>query len=126
MKSRKVIVPIDIENPDKKINDFLYPKLTNDGVSFFRVSNEKEWKYGMIVLKGGGVTENDLFAKIVDAKTKIESVDKLLDTLKIYLEKVREFSIGNIIYIEPNDNHEGFELRKYANRLNIKRNNKLP
>ncbi|WP_103072257.1 hypothetical protein [Aquimarina sediminis] len=126
MKSRKAIVPINIENPDKKINDFLYPKLTNDGASFFRVSNEKEWKYGMVVLKGGGVTENDLFAKIVDAKTKIESVDKLLETLKVYLEKVKEFSIGNIVYVESSNNNEGFVLKKHANRPNIKRNNKLP
>ncbi|WP_298140193.1 hypothetical protein [Flavobacterium sp.] len=126
MKSRKVIVPIDIEKPDKNINDFLYPKLTNDVVSFFRISNEKEWKYGMVILKGGGVTENDLFAKIVDAKTKIESVDKLLYTLKVYLEKVKEFSIGNIVYVESSDNDEGFILKKLANRPNINRNNKLP
>lgn len=126
MNSRKIIVPFDIENPSKKINDFLYPKLRSDGASFFQVSNEKEWKYGMVVLKGGGITENDLFARIVDAKTKIESVDILLNTLLVYLEKINDFSIGNIIILESSNDDNGFILKKHANRPKIKSNNKLP
>ena len=125
MKTRKAIVPIDIENPDKKINDYLYPKLTSKGISFFRISTEEEWKYGMVILKGGGITENDLFAMIVDAKTKIESVDELLNTLKVYLEKIKNFSIGNIVYIQSSEENFGFDLKKYANKPIIKKNTKL-
>lgn len=116
MKSRKIIVPIDLGKTDKKINDYLYPKLTYNGASLFQISNEKEWKYGMVVLKGGGITEKDLFVKIVDAKTKIESVDTLISTLIIYLERINEFSIGNIVYIESSNDNTGFSLKKLRNR----------
>ncbi len=126
MYSRKIIVPIDIEKPDEKINDFFYPKLTKEGASFFQVGEDKGWTYGMVVLKGGGITENDLFAMIVDSKIIIESVGGLLKILKIYLEKIGEFSIGNIVCIESADNDAGFVLKKCANRINITRNDKLP
>ncbi|UII32810.1 hypothetical protein LVD17_03055 [Fulvivirga ulvae] len=126
MKTRKIIVPIDLEKPEKKISDFLYPKLSNEGAKFFQVSKEKEWRYGLVILKGGGITENDLFARIVDAKIKIESVDGLLNTLKAYLEKIKEFSIGNIVCIESSNNDAGFKLTKYANRPSVKRNSNLP
>lgn len=126
MKPRKIIVPIEIEKPDKKINDILYPKLTKEGAKFVRIKNEKEWKYGMIILKGGGITVNDLFAKIVDAKTKIESVKKLSNTLRVYLEKIKEFSIGNIVIIESSDDNDGFILKKYSNRPKMRSYNKLP
>ena len=125
MKSKKILVPIDIENPEKIINDFLYPEISKNTTSLLGIKNKKEWKYGMVVYKGSGITENDLFAKIVDAKTKIESVNELLNNLIIYLEKVKDFSIGNIIYIERIDEF-GFTFKKYANRPNIKRNSKLP
>ncbi len=121
-----MIVPIDIENPSKAINDYLYPKVTEEGVSFCRVSNGKEWQYGMVVLKGGGMTVNELFAKIVDSKVKIPSVDDLLNRLTIYLEKIKDYKLDNIVVVESSDNEAGFEMKKYANRPSFKRNSKLP
>jgi hypothetical protein len=126
MKSKKILVPIDIDNPEKIISGILYPKISNNKPSLLEVKNGKEWKYGMVVYKGGGITENDLFAKIVDAKTKIASVKQLLNSLVIYLEKINDFSIGNIVYIEHSDDDIGFTLKKYANRPIMKRNNRLP
>lgn len=126
MNSKKIIVPIDIEKPEKKINDFLYPKITSNGAFFSAVKNQKEWKFGMVILKGGGITENELFTEIVNSKTKIESVERLLNTLIVYLEKIKDFSIGNIVCIESIDNEFGFVLKKHANRLNMIKNNKLP
>lgn len=126
MTSRRMVVPIDIENPNKIINDYLYPKSTSHGVVLHRVSSNKEWKYGIVILKGGGITEKDLFAKIVNAKTEIESVAGLLNSLTAYLEKINEFSIGNIVYIESANNEVGFVLKKYADRLSAKPNRKLP
>lgn len=123
MKSKKIIVPIDLENPSKKINDVLYPKITDDKVSLVGVNTQKEWEYGMIILKGGGVTENDLFAKIVDSKIKIESVNKLLETLENYLKKVNDFSIGNVVYIEKSNSLEKFSLKKHTNRVSTNTDN---
>ena len=126
MKARKILVPVDIENPKKTINDILYPKILNKEASFVRIKNGKIWEYGMVILIGGGINENDLFTKIVDSKAKIESVKKLLNILTLYLDKVKEFSIGNIVYIESLDDEGGFILKKYANRLNVKRKSRLP
>ncbi|WP_430909126.1 hypothetical protein [Maribacter sp. 2-571] len=126
MKSRKAIVPFDPKSPDKRINDFLYPRITGDNVTLVRTNNGEECKYGMVILKGGGINENDLFAKIVDGKTKITSVKTLLSMLEIYLEQIRTFSIGNIVYIERSDDHPGFVLKKYANRPTVERTSKLP
>ncbi len=126
MSFKKILVPIDLEKPEQKINDFLYPKVSPYEVSLHGVSNGKMWKYGMVVLKGGGISEQDMFVKIIEAKTRVESVDDLLGNLKSYLEKVKDFSIGNIIFIEKSQTGVGFNLEKYANKASIKRNFKLP
>lgn len=120
MKSKKLLVPIDINNPDKKISGFLYPKFSNNRVILVD-ANDKEWNYGMVILKGGGVTENDLFSSIVTkSDEKIDSVDELLSVLNKYLEELSQFRIGNIIYAEKVEGDIGFILKKYSNRLSRK------
>jgi len=114
MKSRKVLVPIDINNPKKKIEGFLYPYTVNNKIqSFKEINTGKEWTHGMVVLKGGGIDKNDLFKEIVDTGIKISSVEVLLKILDNYLLQVKEYRIGHIVSIKPNgDSFSLFKVEK--------------
>jgi len=107
--TRKVLVPIDIENPTKKINDFLYPDPIENGFVLRRIKNGKEWKFGMVILTSE-INENDIFKKIVDSGKKIPSVDKLLNSLKDYVSQLPNFKIGNILRLTENETKIDFVI----------------
>ena len=123
IKTKKLIVPFDLDNPNKRYKGFLYPNiLEKETTSFLQIDKDKKWKTGMVVFIGKEVTKNDLFAKIIDSGKKIESVSNLLDTLDNFLGQINNFKIGNIVGIK--DSFDGFELTKLKKPPRI--NTKLP
>ena len=46
---------------------------------------------------------------IVDSGVKIDSVDRLLNSLDIYIQVIPNFKIGNVVEIHPNNG--SFELK---------------
>ena len=65
----------------------------------------KLWKYGLVVLTSRAVNQNDLFAKLVDAGQKVQSVDACLSRLESFVEQLNSTKIGNIVKISSfNDN----------------------
>jgi hypothetical protein len=50
---------------------------------------------------GIAVSENHLFAKLVDSGAFIKSVDNTLATLRRYLEQLQTLKIGNVVRIVP-------------------------
>lgn len=89
-------MPIDINEPQKKINDFLFPDPSNDGLTLTGIKTGKRWEYGMVILTSE-VNENDIFKRIVDSGKKIESVESLLSALKNYVSEMPKYRIGNIL-----------------------------
>jgi len=101
MNSRKILVPINLNEPKKKISGILYPSMnTESNIACLKeVSSNVEWQYGLVVLKGGGISQYDLFKSIVDSGIAIPSVDNLVETLEKYLEDLKSFKIGQIVGI---------------------------
>ncbi len=116
--TRKILVPIDIENPKRRINDFLYPKPTENGLVLTGIKTDKKWDYGIVVLTSEK-NENDIFKKIVDSGIKINSVDNLLNALREYVQRIPKYKIGNIL--ELNQNKNSLELKLKYQRLTIKK-----
>jgi hypothetical protein len=116
--TRKILVPIDIENPERTINDFLYPKPTENGFVLTGIKTDKKSNFGRVILTSE-INENDIFKKIVDSGIKIPSVENLLTALKNYVKEIPKYKIGNILEIDNSKNHFEFEL-KYQ-RLTRKR-----
>src|SRR5690554_4719615 len=115
--TRKILVPIDIENPERTINDFLYPKPTENGLVLTGIKTDKKSDFGMVILTSEK-NENDIFKKIVDSGIKIDSADNLLNSIKDYVREMPKYKIGNIL--EINNSNERFELRVKYQRLTKK------
>lgn len=94
--TKKILVPIDIKDPQKKINDFLFPAPTDGGMTLTGIKSGKQWEHGMVILTSQ-LNENDIFKRIVDSGKKIESVEKLLNALKDYVSELPKYKIGNIL-----------------------------
>ena len=107
---RKILVPIDIENPEKIINDFLYPKPTENGLVLTRIKTDKNWEYGMVILTGEK-NENEIFKQIVDSGIEIPSVDLLLSVLKEYVREIPKYKIGNILELNKSNNELELKLK---------------
>lgn len=105
MQTKKMLVPIDLENPKKNIKDFIYPSLLNGEYVFKGIISGKIWSNGIISFIGKDVTKNDLFARIVNSGVKIENVNSTLQTLESYIEEIKGLSLGTVTKIETiNDN----------------------
>ncbi len=108
--TRKILVPIDIENPEKVIKDFLYPKPTENGLLLTGIKTDKNWEYGMVILTGEK-NESEIFKQIVDSGIKIPSVDHLLGVLKDYVIEIPKYKVGNILEINNSYNKLEFKLK---------------
>ena len=118
--TRKILVKFDIENPNKRTNDFLYPKPTENGFELTGIKTKKKSTLGMIILTDI-INENDIFTKIVDSGVQIPSVENLLLSLKEYVQEIQKFKVGNILYI--NDNNKNVEFILKYQRITRKRTN---
>ena len=105
-QSRKVVVAFDPEKPDKSSSDFLVPVQGESGdIEFFGTRSKKTVRYGTVILTSRAITENDLFAKLVDTGRKVPNVANTLEVLANFLEAMKSVKIGNVVEVEGgNDN----------------------
>lgn len=97
-ESKKVLVAFDPEKQDKSSSDFLVPVKNESGeIEFLGTRSKKTFRYGMVILTNRAVTENDLFAKLVDTGRKVPNVADTLDTLAKFLDAMKTVKIGNVV-----------------------------
>lgn len=114
--TKKLLVAFDPARPKSQSSDFLIPFQTEGRTILYGVKSESEQTHGLMVYLGRAITENDLFAKLVDSGAKIESVDDTLTHLRQYLEKLQSLRIGNVVRLQVGqDAGDGFELELVAN-----------
>ena len=77
---------------------------------------------GTMVCIGREITENDVFARLVDTGRKIDNVSQTLESIKAYLSQLQEYKIGNVLAIEPSAEEPcGFKLKFIANTTHAAR-----
>ena len=103
-ESKKVLVAFDPKKPDKQSSDFLVPIPTeDDGLALLGSKSREVASFGLVVMAGKSVNENDLFAKLVDTGQKVSSVDDCIARLIAFIEQVKSVRMGNIVKIESVD-----------------------
>jgi hypothetical protein len=113
-ESKKVLVAFDPEKPEKSSSDFLVPVRNESGeLEFFGTKSGKAIPYGMVILTSRAVTENDLFAKLVDTGRKVPSVEGTLGTLCNFLDAMKTVKIGNVVTVAGTD--DGVSLNVASN-----------
>jgi len=115
--TKKMLVAFDPAKPDSQATDFVIPWSRNGQRVFLGLKSGKVAALGMMVFIGRSITENDLFAKLVDSGAFIPNVDETLALLRSYLEGLQTLQIGNVARIRSTDQVNGpdVELELVAN-----------
>lgn len=115
-ETKKLLVAFDPERPKSQASDFLVPFQVEGRTVLYGLKSASEQSLGLMIYVGRAVTENDLFAKLVDAGTKIENVEATLARLRQYIEQLPSFRVGNVVQLKTNpDGNADFELELVAN-----------
>ncbi|MFA6542993.1 MAG: hypothetical protein WCS99_01110 [Limisphaerales bacterium] len=125
MNTKKLLVPFDESKPESGKSDFLAVVFDGTNPFFFGLRSRRFFTSGRVVYLGREITENDVFAKLVDSGRKIQDVDRTLKTLAAYVQQLGTFKIDNILKIAPKDSEPFFELVKVAEMPKIEAK-KLP
>ena len=112
--TKKLLVAFDPEQPDRRSSEFLIPFQTAEQVVLYGLKSGEECSNGLVVYLGRGITENDLFAKLVDSGTRIENVDETVDGLRQYIERLQSFKIGNVVRLSEGRGQDAAELELVA------------
>lgn len=123
----KMLVAFDPSEPDSQTTDFLIPWNRDGQQVFLGLKSGKESAMGMMVFVGRPITENDLFAKLVDSATVIANVDATLDLLRSYLDGLQALKIGNVARIRSTSQIDGHDVKMelVANTSSAAKTNQL-
>lgn len=104
MKSKKLLAAYGKEQEPGSA-EFLIPWFEDGEVNLIGVNTGKVYSSGLVVYLGREITENDVFAKLVDAGRTIPSVDRVLAGISRYFELLQGQKVGATVSIssEPVD-----------------------
>jgi len=108
MPTKKMLVAAS--NAQSRSSDFVLPVVEGGVPNFVGLKSGKPTELAMVVLTGSQVSENELFARAVDAGWKIADVDLTLARLGAFVEMVSLLKIGNIVALEPDPGEHGFTI----------------
>jgi hypothetical protein len=115
-QTKKLLVPFDPAKPKWRPNEYLIPTCQDGSPVLTGLSNGKKYEFGLVVYTGTGVSENDLFAKLVGSGAAIGNVDGTLRWLRSYLDQLQNVKIGNVVRLCPAvENVGSFRLELIAN-----------
>ena len=98
-EAKKLLVPFEPDKPNWNPNDWLVAVNDGGAVTLVSLNTGREYQYGRVVFVGQNITENDLFAKLVDSGRKVPNVADTLDTLGKFLDAMKTVKIGNVVVV---------------------------
>lgn len=99
--TKKLLVAFDPTKPEAQSSDFLVPWKSEGRPVFLGLKSRKHFGHGMMVFVGRAISENDLFARLVDSGTFIENVEETLACLRSYVTQLQSLKIGNVVRVVP-------------------------
>lgn len=108
--TKKMLVAFDPAKPDAQTSDFLIPWNRDGQRVLLGLKSGKESALGLMVFVGRSITENDLFAKVVDSGAIIANVGATLELFRSYLEGLQALKIGNVARIRSTTQVDGHDI----------------
>ncbi len=98
-EAKKLLVPFEPDKPNWNPNDWLVAVNDGGAVTLVSLNTGREYQYGRVVFVGQNITDNDLFAKLVDSGRKVPNVADTLNTLGKFLDAMKTVKIGNVVEV---------------------------
>lgn len=87
---------------DQPHGEFIVPYLIDNEIKLTGLKTKKYYDAALVVYVGKEITENDVFAKLVDAGFIFSSVDRQLEVLRESLDVIKTTKIGSMLEIREN------------------------
>ena len=92
--TKKLPVSLSYGTYQTAAHEFLIPAL-DDGIEGFEgLTSGKVFPYGAVSYLGKEITVGEVFAKLVDSDRKIDSVDKTIKLIEVYLRSFKSTGSG--------------------------------
>ena len=109
-ETKKLLVAFHPDTLDPQSSDFLIPWSLDDRPIFHGLESAKYHEFGIMIFLGRAISENDLFAKLIDSGAFIGNVEHTMTALRSYIGQLQELKIGNVIRIVPSAGGTPFRL----------------
>lgn len=101
--TKKLLVAFNPAKPEAQSSDFLIPWNKDGRLVFLGLKSKKDFSHGMMVYVGRTITENDIFAKLVDSGAYIENVEETMACLGSFVTQLQSLKIGNVVQLVSGD-----------------------
>lgn len=112
-ETKRLLVAFDPSRPNAPSSDFLIPWNREGKLVLLGLNSGLIRSIGLVIFVGRPVSENDIFAKLVDAGTFIGDVEGTLTGIRNYIDLLGTLKIGNVVRLVPSSTDSGgyeFEL----------------
>ena len=126
--SKKALIRFCPGQPGKKKSDFLWPKKgQDDKVRLASIVGGGTSDFGLVVYTGRTVTAADVFAKVIDSGSNINSAGDALADLADFTDQLGAHKIGTVVQLIVDDSApRGFLLVRTGHRPYSVDPSKLP
>lgn len=93
--TKKVLVPFDMDKPNKVIRGLLIPGISKQGNKIFvDASTLKEWTHGMVVYIGKEITVEQFIERLNELNFPMGTGDEFRIFIENFISKIQPFKIG--------------------------------
>lgn len=110
MGTKKLLAAYDVSQPDAQPGELLVPWDDNGQLAFIGMRSGKPYSHGVVVYVGREVSEQDVFARLVDAGRTFPDLDQAMAGIARYVSLVREEKIGTVLMLVDDGPGGNFRL----------------
>lgn len=110
METKKLLAAYDVSQPDAQPGELLVPWVDNGQLALVGMRSGKAYSHGVVVYVGREVSEQDLFARLVDAGRIFPDLDQAMAGIARYVSLVRQEKIGTVLMLIGDGPGDSFRL----------------
>jgi hypothetical protein len=110
MGTKKLLAAYDVSQPDGQPGELLVPWVEDGQLALLGMRSGKAYSHGIVVYVGREVSEQDVFARLVDAGKMFSDLDQVMAGIARYVSLVREEKIGSVLMLVGEESLGSFHL----------------
>lgn len=111
MGTKKLLAAYDVEHAEARPGELLVPWMEGGRLGLIGMKSGRIYSYGTVVHVGREVSEQDVFARLVDAGRHFADLDQGMAIIGRYVRLMPDKKIGSVVRLADQDQGAGdFEL----------------
>ncbi|SFI88729.1 hypothetical protein SAMN05421753_11377 [Planctomicrobium piriforme] len=108
--TKKLLISFDPSRPDSRKTDILIPWDRDSRRVLWGLNSGKEAELGVMIYVGQSISENDLFARLIDSGATISDIESTMTLLRSYVAALSVIKVGGVARVAPVDQAEPLKV----------------